>query len=608
MRRLGFRQRVALAAAGAVAIALVAAAGAAYVTVERNLRSDLDAELVRWTQDKAVENPDAKTLRLVPAPRGRTTPAPAPAAPPTSQERSGSEAPAAQGGGRRDQARTPRDARADGVIDPRDPRNDGIPGSRPQRAPADVPEGRSDGRVGAGGAEGSDMRPPDRPAATDPPPRPPDQESPGGAPPGGSPPGGGPPGGAPPGGSPPVGVPRTGSVAPLAHVAPVGAQVLPAQEERTIRPTFGGPTTYWQLVDRRGAAGRPTDQEALPVTARDRAVATGTSGPYFWDRQVRGVALRGYTTRIAPGVALQVARPVAETEGTLSDLARVLVIVTLVGILLGAILAWMVSRRALRPVAELTRQTEDVAATGDLSRRVDEVGDDEIGRLAHTFNDTLAQLEQSSQAQQRLVADASHELRTPLASLRANVEVLRKYADMDPAEREELIDDVVVQAEELTTLISDIVHAGDRIGGDDTAREVRLDDVVRDALARAERLAPGTRFDAHLEPVTVQGLPERLERLVGNLLDNAVKYGGGGCVQVTVQGHVLQVRDFGPGFAPEDLPHVFERFWRADTSRALPGSGLGLAIVQGVATMHGAQVRAANAPGGGALITVTFPQ
>jgi two-component system sensor histidine kinase MprB len=223
-------------------------------------------------------------------------------------------------------------------------------------------------------------------------------------------------------------------------------------------------------------------------------------------------------------------------------------------------------------------------------------------------------LEASRQAQHQLVADASHELRTPLTSLRTNIEVLARSDGMPVPEREALLVDLVAQLEDLSVLVADLVDLareeeragrGSLAGGE--AESVRLDAVVDRAVERARRRAPTLTFQTQLDPVIVQGVPERLDRAVTNLLDNAVKWSGPGqVVEVTVASAGVTVRDHGPGIDRADLPFVFDRFYRAPAARAVPGSGLGLAIVRQVAEAHGGTVRADVAEGGGAVLRVSF--
>jgi two-component system sensor histidine kinase MprB len=210
-------------------------------------------------------------------------------------------------------------------------------------------------------------------------------------------------------------------------------------------------------------------------------------------------------------------------------------------------------------------------------------------------------------AQRQLVADASHELRTPVTSLRTNIEVLLEGGELDPEDRRRLLADVVEQSEELSALVGDLIELarGDQPGPD--TEDVRLDGVVAESLARARRNAPGIHFAAQMEPVLVDGVPERLGRAINNLLDNAARHSPpGGTVEVRVGPEGVRVRDHGVGVAEADLPYVFDRFFRGTNSRGRQGSGLGLAIVRQVTEQHGGSVSVANAPDGGAVFTLTL--
>jgi two-component system, OmpR family, sensor histidine kinase MprB len=207
------------------------------------------------------------------------------------------------------------------------------------------------------------------------------------------------------------------------------------------------------------------------------------------------------------------------------------------------------------------------------------------------------------------VADASHELRTPLTSIRANVELLERADEMAPADRAQVLGSVRGQLEDLTILVGDLVdlaRPGER--AHEPPEELRLDQLVKDAVQRARRHAPATEFSVTTQPCMVSGSRARLARAVGNLLDNAVKWSPPGApVEVSVSGGEVTVRDHGPGIAEDDLPHVFDRFYRAPAARGLPGSGLGLAIVKHVADAHGGTVAAEAAPGGGTRLRVALP-
>ena len=375
-------------------------------------------------------------------------------------------------------------------------------------------------------------------------------------------------------------------------------------------PPRGGETpVYTQLVTSDGRTTRPAfGGVELPVDARTTSVAAGDEGTFLSDATVEGAHLRVITTQLRPGVAAQLARPLGEMDSLLDRLRVVLLLVTGAGVVTGAGLGWYTSGRALTPVRRFTERSEEIAGAADVSLRMPEGGDDELGRLSRSFNTTLDSLERSVDAQRQLVADASHELRTPLASLRTNIEVLQRGDGLPAVDRADLLRDLVTQTDELTNLVADVVDLSRR--GDSTAdfEEVRLDEIVRAGLDRARRLAPQVAFSGRVEPWVVRGTPERLTRLVANLLDNAIKWSPpGGTVEVELRQGELSVRDHGSGFDPADLGLVFDRFYRSEAARSLPGSGLGLAIVRQVADAHGARVWAENAEGGGARLRVAFP-
>ncbi len=374
---------------------------------------------------------------------------------------------------------------------------------------------------------------------------------------------------------------------------------------------LGGRSVYAQLVDADGPVIRPKGPRTdLPAIAEAREVAAGDREPYFSETEIGGSHLRVYTAQIEPGRAIQVARQLDEADDTLSQLAVVLALVSLGGIALAGVLGYFVSRAAVAPVERLRRAAEQVATTRDLSRRIDVGGTDELAALAASFNLMLNALDESLDAQRQLVADASHELRTPLASLRTNIEVLTHSDLLGDSERQELLDDVTGQLEELTELVGDLVElARDADHEQEPATVLRLDVLVAEAVERRRPSAPGISFDLDAEPCFVRAAERRVERAIANLIDNAVKWSPpGGTVEISVAAGELSVRDHGPGFAPEDLPRVFDRFYRSATARGLPGSGLGLAIVRQVAETQGGTVVAANADGEGAVIILRLPE
>ena len=372
---------------------------------------------------------------------------------------------------------------------------------------------------------------------------------------------------------------------------------------------FGGAGGYVQFVAVDGVVqGPPGATVALPVSERAREIARTGAGALYEDVDVQNTHVRVLTRGLGPDGAVQAARPLAEVDSVLGRVLTALAAIGIAGIVLAAALGVVVARLALVPVARFTRRTEAIAARMGLSERMDVVGHDELARLAQSFNATLDALERSVESQRQLVADASHELRTPMASLRANVQVL-EHADRLPREElDALRADIVSEIDELTALVADIVELARGAKPDEALDDIRLDEVVRALAERAERRGlGGVRFSTQLEPTLIRAEPERVARAVSNLLDNARKFSPPeGLVEVSLADGVLSVRDHGPGFSEEDLPHVFDRFYRAASARATTGSGLGLAIVRQAAEATGGWARAANAPGGGALLQVKF--
>jgi two-component system, OmpR family, sensor histidine kinase MprB len=405
-----------------------------------------------------------------------------------------------------------------------------------------------------------------------------------------------------PGPGPPPGAPRDGG-RPRFRPGPEFAPP-PGPGAR-----FGGAEGYVQLVSSGGRAFRPPgESSSLPVEPRTRSIARTGSGRYVTDVHVRGTHLRVLTSGIGPRGAVQVARPLNEVDHALRRVLVILVLAVAGGIGLAAALGAAVARAALAPIARFTGRTEALSESLDLSQRLDVPGKDELARLAHSFNTTLDALERAVEAQRHLVADASHELRTPIASLRANIQVLEDAERLPAEERESLRADILEELDELTALVGDVVELARGAQPEESLDDVRLDRVVEELVERARRRAgDGTAFLVRTEPTVIRGAPERISRAVSNLLDNARRWSpSSGSIEVDLDGGVLTVRDHGPGFAEEDLPHVFERFFRAKDARGMPGSGLGLSIVRQAAEAHGGWVEAANASDGGAVLRVRF--
>ncbi|MFD7560322.1 sensor histidine kinase [Streptomyces sp. NPDC059533] len=362
--------------------------------------------------------------------------------------------------------------------------------------------------------------------------------------------------------------------------------------------------------------GRPGQ---LPVAPAAREVAAGERAPYYTNIAVAGHPARMLTTDYAKGRALQVALRADTVEAGIEEASRWLLLTAVAGVLLAAVLGYWVSRTGLAPVTRLTATAERIAATRDPRHRIElppplpgALGrEDEITRLAGSFNTMLGELEQSVTAQRRLVADASHELRTPLTALRTNAELLARAERLTDAQRERASAALGRQLREVTGLVNDLIELARDEEPTPLVEQVRLDAVVERCVEGARAHWPGVPFVVRTEGVVVAGVPARLSRLLTNLLDNAAKFSPGGTPVEVDLAHdsgvpEVTVRDHGPGIAAEDLPYVFDRFYRAGAARALPGSGLGLAMARQIARAHGAELVAEAAPGGGALFRVRF--
>jgi two-component system sensor histidine kinase MprB len=382
----------------------------------------------------------------------------------------------------------------------------------------------------------------------------------------------------------------------------------------------GGPAQFYFVLAADGSTGGDI---TLSVTPRMSAVANSQAKPFFSNVQIGGSNYRALTFAapvrdnftLEPG-AIQLLRPLAGVENVLRKLRLVLLLVCAGGVALAAILGRLAARQVLAPLAEVAETARHIEETEDLSSRIRVHADDEVGQLATRFNAMIERLQhsrdaldESVQAQRQLVADASHELRTPVTSLRTNIEVLLEQGDrLTEDDRRRLLADVLEQSEELSALIGDVIELARGDLPITTAEDVQLDRVVAESVARARRDFPHVRFDTILEPVIVEGVPERLARAINNLLDNAAHHSPrDGLVEVRVDPGGVRVRDHGTGIDEADLPYVFDRFYRGANSRHRQGSGLGLAIVRQVAGQHGGSIDAVNAPEGGAVFTLHLP-
>jgi two-component system sensor histidine kinase MprB len=376
-------------------------------------------------------------------------------------------------------------------------------------------------------------------------------------------------------------------------------------------PPFGGEHGFVQLVSPSGSVCLGSGETSrVPVNTGVGAIARSGHGRLLTSMTVAGNHIRVLATGVGSRGALLVALPLTEIDHTLSRELLLVLLIAAGGIALAALLALLVARTAIAPITRFTRQTEEIAANPARldTQRIDVSGHDELARLGRTFNSTLDALGESIESQRNLVADASHELRTPIASLRANLQLLRDEERLPEADRTALREDMIDELDELTALVGDVVELARGSKPSGAIGDVRLDEIVTSLAERTRRRAPELTISCSgVEPTLVRGESERIARAVANLLDNARKWSPpGGTIEVTLQGGTVTVRDRGPGFHDDDLPFVFDRFHRARDARSKPGSGLGLAIVRQAAEAHGGEASAANAPGGGAAVSVSF--
>ncbi len=363
-----------------------------------------------------------------------------------------------------------------------------------------------------------------------------------------------------------------------------------------------------------GTTLRPEDRLKAPyVDYRELEVAIGQQPQSMRSVRIDGTIYRVVAVDAGKGTALVMAQSMESIGTALERLKIILLLASAAGVALAGVAGWGVATNGLRPVRRLTAATERVARTTDLTP-IEVTGRDELARLTTSFNAMLMALDASQQRQRQLVADAGHELRTPLTSLRTNIELIGQAADnaersLTEDQRNEIMGDVRSQLEELTTLVGDLVELARDEPMSRDPEPLDFADVVNQAVDRVRLRAPEVHFDVSLAPWMVIGEPQLLQRAVTNLLDNAAKWSpADGVIRVSLGRGVLVVSDEGPGINDEDLPHIFDRFYRSSEARTLPGSGLGLSIVKRAAERHGGTVDVASPPGTGTTFTLELPE
>lgn len=363
----------------------------------------------------------------------------------------------------------------------------------------------------------------------------------------------------------------------------------------------------FQVISSDGEVLLPAASGVLPVGVVDRRVASG-AGPalQFHDIEVDGEPYRVLTVSLVRGGAAQVARSLGEVQRLHDAFARRLALIAGVLMCGGGVLTMLLVRRSTRRLVRLAAVAESVASTGNLDVAVQVQGRDEAARVSRAFASMLAALRDSREQQQRLVQDAGHELRTPLTSLRTNVAMLERFERLNPQEREDLRTDLRSETEELVTLVGELVLLATGTGEEEEIVELDMAELASDVVERARRRSRvEIRLDTHSAPLL--GRRGLLYRAVNNLVENAVKFDpSGSAIDVVVRAGSVEVRDRGAGISQVDALRVFDRFWRAESSRGTPGSGLGLSIVAAAAELHGGTVHAGPREGGGAIVGFSF--
>lgn len=367
--------------------------------------------------------------------------------------------------------------------------------------------------------------------------------------------------------------------------------------------------TVTQVIDRRGDIAIALGQVDLPIS---RDVAAMVRNPLAekirLTLQIDGVTYRMLSVPIPRGGALQLGKDISDIESAKEGILLWLFVLGLLAIFASGSAGWFIARRTARPIQKLAAAAEHIAATRELTTTLDISGDAEIEQLATSFNTMLVALRSSREQQQQLVQDASHELRTPLTSLRANSELLERE-NLDTETKNSILRDIRAEVDELTALTSELSSLASDQRFVEALQITDLSEAVEDVASQARRRS-GRVIEIHQKmPGSVNLRASQLDRAISNLIENAIKFSPTSQpVEIFVTNKRIEVCDHGPGISDADKPFIFDRFYRAVATRALPGSGLGLAIVKQFADDHGAVVDVVDTPGGGATISIQFSE
>jgi two-component system, OmpR family, sensor histidine kinase MprB len=387
------------------------------------------------------------------------------------------------------------------------------------------------------------------------------------------------------------------------------------------------PTTPVLLVNGKGKVLRSTTTGATSFESLDVAIARGTKPAQFSDRTIDGHRFRFFTASVhsaqnstrklarfdqsqgGPGLAISIGHDVESVQGQLDRLAVGFSLLGFGGVFFSAAAALIAVRIGTRPLRELNDITKAIATEGASVRSAPTNGPSDIAMLSANFNAMVDALRESRATQQRMIDDAAHELRTPLTSMQTNLDILDRASELDGETRSDIVSALLNQFGELRLLVNDLgLLAEQNQDRSSTLIPIDLAEIVNRAVERAEGRAGSVKIACDLHPFSVLGDLDRLERAVVNVLDNAIKWSPPGTmVTVSLIDGTLRVADQGPGVPEAERARVFDRFWRASTTRNTPGSGLGLAIVADIVDEHRGSVEFGESEDGGALVTIWLP-
>jgi two-component system OmpR family sensor kinase len=396
---------------------------------------------------------------------------------------------------------------------------------------------------------------------------------------------------------------------------------MPPQEEgrREQQPSnFRG--LYLQLLGSDGeviASSESSGQTPVPLSESGLRAALGGES-WSGTAWVEGERLLIYSVPVVlegqVAEVVQIARPLTEQDQHMEVLGSNLLIVGGVAVIVAFGIGWILSGLALRPVGRITQTAHAIGVERDFGRRVDHTGpNDEIGQLATTFNEMLGELQAAYQQQRQFVADVSHELRTPLTTIRGNLGLLRREPPVSAEERADILDDVTEESDRLIRLVNDLLALAHAESGRDLRSEmVQVKPLVEDVCRQARLLDPERAIvcdDVH--DMVVVGDQDALRQVLLILVDNALKHTSG-AITVTVEAVgeqvAIRVRDAGPGIKPEDLGHIFERFYRGESASAELNTGLGLAIAKALIEAQGGVITVESRLEQGSIFAVTLSQ